>query len=118
MPRRRVDGSAAEDAAARYLEGRGYEIGHRNFATPFGEVDIIAVDGDTIVFVEVKARSTRIYGPPEAAVDERKQAKLHDMADIFLDRRGIGDDVPYRFDIVALIERDDGWDIEHFEDAF
>ncbi len=118
MSSRRVDGHAAEDAAARYLESRGYQIGQRNFATPYGEIDIIAVDGDTIVFVEVKARSTAIYGPPEDAVDERKQAKVHDMADIFLDRRHIGDDVPYRFDIVALIDKGGDWTIEHFEDAF
>jgi len=120
MPRRHVDARAAEDAAARYLEGRGYGIGQRNFATPFGEIDIVAVDDDTIVIVEVKARATDAYGPPDAAVDKRKRAKLRKMAEVFLDRYRIEDDVPCRFDIVALTLSPEGddWDIEHYEDAF
>ena len=109
---------APEDAAARYLKRHGYKLIQRNFATPFGEIDIIAFDG-MVVFVEVKSRASDAYGPPEDAVGPAKQRRLRRAAEAFLKRRGILD-VPCRFDVLALTgtpERDD-WAIEHFQDAF
>jgi putative endonuclease len=119
MSDRPVDARAAEEAAARYLEGCGYAIGQRNFATPFGEIDIVAVDGDTVVFVEVKARASDVYGPPEVAVDRRTQARLRRMAEVFVDRHHL-DGTACRFDVVALTldPQGDGWNIELFQNAF
>ena len=73
-------GRAGEDAAAALLEGAGYRIVGRNVRLPGGEIDIIARDGDTVVFVEVKARASRSFGSAAAAVDARKRATLRRIA--------------------------------------
>lgn len=65
-------GQAAEDRAADFLKNLGYQILDRNFRSKFGEIDLVAVDGETLVFVEVKARATRLFGLPEEAVNKRK----------------------------------------------
>jgi len=114
-----ADARAAEDAAAQFLRRQGYQIAQRNYATRFGEIDIVAVDAGMVVFVEVKSRSSAEYGPPEAAVDRRKQAKLRRIAQAFLERHHLTDS-PCRFDVVALTRAREGndWDIELFRDAF
>jgi putative endonuclease len=73
-------GRAGEDAAAALLEAAGYRIVARNVRLPGGEIDIIARDGDTVVFVEVKARASRSFGSALAAVDARKRATLRRIA--------------------------------------
>jgi len=115
----RVDARAAEDAAARFLEAQGYKIAQRNVATRLGEIDIVAIDDAMVVFVEVKSRASDEYGPPEASVDRRKQARLRRIAQLFLERYGLLD-TPCRFDVVALTRKPEGdeWDIELFQDAF
>lgn len=65
-------GQKAESKAADFLEDLGYRILERNFRSKFGEIDLVALDGETLVFVEVKARATRLFGLPEEAVDRRK----------------------------------------------
>jgi len=67
LNRRQQFGEAAEALAARLLKKRGYKIIETNYRTPLGEVDIIARDGDTLVFVEVKARQTGQFGAPKWA---------------------------------------------------
>ncbi|HPD14313.1 MAG TPA: YraN family protein [Planctomycetota bacterium] len=115
----RADPRAAEDAAADFLRRQGYRILRRNFATPFGEIDLIALDEAMVVFVEVKSRVSDEFGPPEAAVDRRKQARLRRIAQYFLDRQALTE-MPCRFDVVALTRRPEGagWSIELFRDAF
>ena len=115
----RLDSRAAEDAAAEFLRRRGYKIAQRNFATRLGEIDIVAVDEGMVVFVEVKSRVSTEYGPPEVAVDGRKQAKLRRIAQLFLERHRLLD-TPCRFDVVALTRPSEGddWHIELFRDAF
>ena len=73
-------GRAGEDAAAALLEAHGYRIVGRNVRLPGGEIDIIARDGDTIVFVEVKARASAAFGSAAQAVDARKRATLRKIA--------------------------------------
>jgi putative endonuclease len=73
-------GRAGEDAAAALLEAHGYRIVARNVRLPGGEIDIVARDGDTVVFVEVKARGGASYGSAVRAVDARKRAKLRAVA--------------------------------------
>lgn len=73
-------GRAGEDAAVTLLEGAGYRIVARNVRLPGGEIDVIARDGDTVVFVEVKTRANATFGGAVRAVDARKRATLRKLA--------------------------------------
>ncbi|GIV21287.1 MAG: UPF0102 protein [Armatimonadota bacterium] len=75
---------AGERIAAQYLRRKGCTILHQNWRCPYGEVDIVAQDGDVILFVEVKARHHIEYALPREAVDERKQARLRQCAELYL----------------------------------
>jgi putative endonuclease len=81
---RAARGRAGEDAAAALLEAHGYRIVGRNVRLPGGEIDIIARDGDTVVFVEVKARASASYGSAAGAVHARKRATLRAVASDWL----------------------------------
>ena len=95
-------GRRGEDAAARFLDRRGYEIVERNWTCAAGEADIIARDGDSVVFVEVKTRSSCDYGMPAEAVDEAKRDRYERIAALFLQGFHVVD-VPVRFDIVSIV---------------
>lgn len=94
-------GSRGEDAAAKYLKRHGYRILARHLDSPLGELDIIAVDGRTIVFVEVKTRSSSAAGSPADAIDPRKQQRMTQAALAYLKRNGL---LKYsaRFDVLAI----------------
>lgn len=109
-------GSTGEDIAANYLKKKGYKILHRNYKTPLGEADIIVKDKDTIVFVEVKARSSDAFGQPFEAVDYRKQEKLKKIALYYLKHNKI--ESPVRFDVVSIISRDKNAEVNHIAEAF
>lgn len=111
-------GEAAEKKAARFLEAKGYRILQRNFRWRHGEIDLVALDGDCVVFVEVKYRSGRAFGWPQEAVGGRKRARLQRGAMEYLWQRGLIDVVPIRFDVVAVGGTGDGCTIEHIENAF
>ena len=91
-----------EDAAARFLGRRGYEIVERNWTCAAGEADIIARDGDAVVFVEVKTESSCDCGMPSVAVDEAKRDRCERIAALFLQGYDVVD-VPVRFDIVSIV---------------
>jgi putative endonuclease len=93
-------GETSESLAAKHLVKRGYRIVKRNYRTKTGEVDIIALDGDTVVFVEVKARRTRGYSP-KAAVTRSKQRKISIAALYYLKTNGLLK-AKARFDVVAI----------------
>lgn len=93
-------GHAGEQAAAGYLESLGYRILQRNLRGPAGEIDIVALDGTTFVFIEVKARRNRRYGSALAAVDARKRARLRAAAADFL--QFVAPQATARFDILAI----------------
>lgn len=114
---RHLFGREGEACAARWLESRGYRIIERNFRTPGGEVDIIARDGDTIVFIEVKSRRTATYGVPQLAVTPFKQRQIIRAARWWLQRERLHDQ-PARFDVVAVTLRDGEPVIELIRDAF
>lgn len=80
---RRHHGKLGEDFAAKLLQKSGYKILDRNFRTKFAEIDIVALDGDTLVFVEVKTRWSKKYGKPEEAVIPRKLAKIKKASEFF-----------------------------------
>ncbi|MFW6158241.1 MAG: YraN family protein [Planctomycetota bacterium] len=121
MPRsRKALGNAAERAALRFLKSSGYRPLTRNYSTPRGEIDIIAVDGDTVCFVEVRARRRDEFASPQATVNRRKQARIRAAASTYLARHGLQDRL-CRFDLVSVLaggRPDDDWQIELVRGAF
>ncbi len=110
-------GSEGEELAAKFLKKKGYRIVARNYKTPIGEIDIIAKDGTTTVFVEVKTRAGDTFGYPFEAVDQNKRRKMRNLALFYLKERQR--ELPSRFDVVSIIRTGTGErDIEHIVDAF
>lgn len=112
-------GDRGECAAAKYLEAQGFRILERQHRGHFGEVDLIAIDGDTLVFVEVKTRARTSAGDPTEAVDLPKQRKITKSALAYLKRKAWLER-RCRFDVVAIL-----WDagggrpaIKHYRSAF
>jgi putative endonuclease len=100
-------GRAGEAAAARYLSDLGFRILKTGYRTRAGEIDIVAEEAGTVVFVEVKARSTLACGRPAEAVDRRKRMRILRAAGIFLMLAGMTER-PCRFDVVEVIPGPDG----------
>ncbi len=98
-PRHRL-GRDAEEAAAAHLVSLGFRILGRNVRGPAGEIDIVARDGETIVFVEVKARRTRTFGSALHAVDARKQKRLRAAAADYL--QFVAPATRARFDVLTI----------------
>jgi putative endonuclease len=102
MSRARISlGKLGEDLACRELERRGYAILARRYRTRSGELDIIARDGRTIVFVEVKTRETSAFGLPAEAITSLKQRRMVRLATQYLAVNRLGD-CPCRFDVVSV----------------
>ncbi len=119
MPPSRVSGRLGEWVALLWLTARGYRLRHRNWRGGGGELDLVMRHRREVVFVEVKARASRSFGGPLAAVDRRKQKVLVRAASAYLGRFGLWND-PCRFDVVAL-ERRSGlvpFKVLHVRDAF
>ncbi|MBJ6752168.1 YraN family protein [Geomonas anaerohicana] len=111
-------GGTGESIAATYLKGQGFKIVECNFRCTCGEIDIVARDGRTIVFVEVKCRKNDNYGPPQLAVTPFKQRQISKAALVWLSRKKLYD-AEARFDVVAIMLHDhDLPDIEHIRNAF
>lgn len=118
MTRRRQQlGAWGEETAVRFLEQRGMKILKRNFRTPVGEIDIIARQGRTLVFIEVKTRRSVRFGFPQEAVGRTKQRQILRAAQWYLVGQH-GNSRQPRFDVVAVLARPDGAHIEHIPDAF
>ena len=112
-------GKWGEELAAKYLEQKGYVIRDRDWRQGKLDHDIVAVadDGETVVFVEVKARKTNAFGQPEQAVDAKKIKRLARAADSYV--KSLGVSAPLRFDIVSIIgDQKEAQTIEHIVDAF
>ncbi|OWR27832.1 YraN family protein [Saccharibacillus sp. O23] len=99
---RKEKGKAAEDAAALHLERNGWTVKERNWSCRTGELDLIAVRGETILFVEVRSRSGSGFGLPAESVDARKIRKVRHTAEAYLHRFGLSDR-PIRFDVIAVM---------------
>jgi putative transposase len=114
---RRQLGDAGEDLAAAALKQQGYKILERNYITPLGEVDLIARQGKTYVFIEVKTRKNERFGAPQEAVTPAKQARLRRLADYYLTQKRLGE-VEVRFDVVAITIEEEDYYIEVIVNAF
>jgi putative endonuclease len=99
---RKETGSRGEDAAAAYLERVGMTIEERNWRCAAGEIDIIARDGDEIVFVEVKTRRSERAGSAEEAVSAAKQKRVARLAETYLRSMDTPEGYRARFDVVAI----------------
>jgi putative endonuclease len=111
-------GNRGEELASAFLERNGFRIVERNFRCKGGEVDIIARDGKTIVFIEVKSRRTLTYGVPQLAVTPFKQRQISKAALTWLSKKRLHDS-PARFDVIAiLLENYYSHQIEHIRNAF
>lgn len=112
-------GPMGEAVAARFLEARGMRIVARNVRSSRGEIDLVARDGATLVFVEVKTRRGTPGEPPQAAVGPAKRTRLARLAVDYLARQWLGD-LRCRFDVVAVTLAADGSvvRVEHFPGAF
>ncbi|HXH07449.1 MAG TPA: YraN family protein [Vicinamibacterales bacterium] len=111
-------GRHGEDVASAELRRRGYVILARRYRTRAGEIDIVARDGEAIVFVEVKTRASDRCGDPAEAVTPWKRRRLAWMAADYLARHGGGGDVPCRFDVVAIDVRGAEPTVTVYRDAF
>jgi putative endonuclease len=101
-------GKSGENLAALELESRGYAIIERRYRTAHGEIDIIARDGETIVFVEVRRKSSDEFGTAAESVTPAKQRRVIRMAIAYLALQGLYDRCPVRFDVVAIDDQPDG----------
>lgn len=110
-------GRRGEEIASGYLEKRGYQIITRNFRTPLGEIDIVARDRSSIVFIEVKSRTGSSYGSPASAVTLKKQRQISKVALLYIKEHNLND-APARFDVVSILLSGSSSRIEHITDAF
>ena len=100
---KRALGAAYEQKAADYLAKRGVTILERNFRSRGGEIDIVAKDGNAVIFVEVKYRQDLAAGHPAEAVTYSKQRTICRTADFYRMKNGLSEDRPYRFDVIAIL---------------
>jgi putative endonuclease len=111
-------GRQGEVLAVEYLKQQGYRIQQQNYRCRSGEIDIIAWDGSTLVFVEVKAKGQLRFGAPQVMVDWRKQQKLVRVAMTYVQQQGLSN-TPVRFDVVAILLPPDGVpEVTHLPAAF
>lgn len=108
-------GLQAEEKAADYLTKQGLTVLKRNVVTPYGEMDIIAMDGEYLVFIEVKCRRSTVYGLPREAVNGRKQKRYYDAAMHYIQQQGL-DQAPLRFDVIEVQGTE--MRIQHLKNAF
>jgi putative endonuclease len=115
---RRLRGQRGEQIAVAYLQERGYRIQQRNYRCRRGEIDIIAWDGSTLVFVEVKTKGQTAFGAPQAMVDARKQKTITRVAMTYVQQHQLYN-TALRFDVVAITLSPTGTpDVTHVPAAF
>lgn len=109
-------GIHGEQAAVGYLREKGYDIIEQNWHSSHKELDIIASDGEYLVVVEVKTRSSHQWEEPWQSVTPQKIRRIVSSANHYVRLKGI--DLPVRFDILSIVCEGGEWQIEHIEDAF
>jgi putative endonuclease len=114
---RRETGRRGEDVAAALVTRLGWRLVERNFRCRAGEIDVVALDGDTVVFVEVRTRAGPGFGTPHESVDGRKQAQVGRVARHFLSARG-WHERPARFDVIGVRLDAEPPAVEHVRGAF
>ena len=116
--KRKALGNRGEDLAAQRLESLGYTIRERNWRCPVGELDIVTEKDGVLIFVEVRTRHGDKFGTPEESINKRKQAKLLETSQTYLEEHGL-EDRNWRIDVVAIEigKRDEVFRMDVIEDA-
>lgn len=114
---RQALGNEAEALAARYLESQGYRVRARQFHCRYGEVDLVVEKAQLLCFVEVRMRSTAVWGDPSHTVLRRKQRKVVKTALHYLYAHELADRM-VRFDVVSVVGQGSSTRLEHLPDAF
>lgn len=109
-------GEKGEGMAVTLLRTKGYTILHENWRSGRNELDIVARIGNTIVFVEVKTRSTAFFGDPSEAVSISKQKRIIQAANDYLNEHGL--ELEARFDVISIVATAKETSVDHMEDAF
>ena len=109
-------GKKGEEIAATYFKKIGYNIIERNFSCWFGEIDIIAVDKNEIVFIEVKTRTNAKYGAPSEAVNKIKQKHLKKATEYYIFKNNLAQEY-IRFDIIEIASKGNSYTINHIKQA-
>lgn len=118
MSRRGIElGRLCEEEAARFLKKQGYRILERNYRSVFGEIDVIAEEKGYLVFVEIKSRSSPLFGPPHLRVTKKKRENIIRSAQSYLKRHGLTDS-DCRIDVVTVSLDKEKGRIELIKDAF
>jgi putative endonuclease len=110
-------GQEWEDLAEKRLKSEGYRILDRNFRTKVGELDFVARDGPTLCFIEVKGRRSLRFGAPAEAVTLEKQRRIYRAAEAYLQGKRLSEST-CRFDVVSIIDAEDGERVQILRDAF
>ena len=118
MKDRKTLGKNGEDAVCAHLETTGRRVVERNFFCRAGEIDIIARERDTVLFVEVKTRSSGAFGTPGEAVTLMKQGKIRQTAQEYILKRELDENQGYRFDVAEVYKESGGFRINYIENAF
>ena len=110
-------GRLGESMAAAYLSKQGYTIIEKNLRTPYGEIDLVTKIGETIVFVEVKARASKSLGPPEISITAHKQEHMRSAAEYYIQQHPeLQND--YRIDLITVQKQADNPPmVDHFENV-
>jgi len=115
---RKILGEKGEKIAEKFLKKNHFKIIEKNYKNRYGEIDIIAMDGDYLVFVEVKTKSCADFSEPETWVDFKKQNQLIKLANFYLSEKDFND-INCRFDVIGItLGKDNKEKIVHIENAF
>lgn len=106
---KRSIGKEKEALAARFLQRQGVKILEQNFSCKLGEIDLIGLDGEYLVFVEVKYRSKDTFGYPEESVSKKKRRKISLASDYYRFLKGYNTSVPVRYDVVSILGNHIRW---------
>ena len=117
MNKKKILGNAGEEYAERMLREKGYRIIEMNYRCKIGEIDIIAMDKDVLVFIEVKTRRGLFYGAPAESITKKKVERLKKLAQYFLQTKRIKN-TDCRFDVVAINATASGFEAELIKNAF
>ena len=116
-PEKKEIGQKGENLAVDYLQNAGYTVLERNYRCKLGEIDIIARDNDTLVFIEVRSRSSLAFGLPQESINRRKRHQISKVALEYMIRRKLKN-IPARFDVVAVSFEGRKEKVDLIKDAF
>ncbi len=117
---KQIKGNYGENLAVKFLKEKGFEIIEQNYRHGHGEIDIVAKENETLVFVEVKLRKSLEYGPPELAINNAKQKQVRKIAERFIYQKGHKIEFEeVRIDVIAILApQNEKPEIRHIENAF